>query len=422
VSEATRASVGRALGAILRITLAGCAIAIAANAVAGLWRTVAGLAVAVSVFLIALLLHGRGLTRPAGVLTLFAIIGTVQVLVAVGFGIHDLAVLLYPVAIVVSTLLLDRRLVALSTALTLASSLGTLFAEDMGFLVTRGAGCLGEIGIEHYVDVAVILVATAVIAHLVVEGMVQAVDAARHSEARLAESNAELEAKNVELVRFTYAVSHDLKSPLVTIRGFLGYIEEHARAGDFERLRSDLGRISAASEHMGRLLDELLELSRVGRLTIQKERVKLDEVVEEAAGLVEGALVDRKVSLSIESGPETTLYGERPRLVALFLNLLGNAAKFMGDQKEPKITIGTRHAPAEPGGRVIFIRDNGVGIDPRHHAIIFRLFERLETSGDGTGIGLTLVQRIVESHGGRVWVESAGLGEGSTFCFTLADA
>jgi signal transduction histidine kinase len=268
----------------------------------------------------------------------------------------------------------------------------------------------------------VILLATAVIAHLVVEGMVDAVAVARDSEARLAEANAELEAKNAELLRFTYAVSHDLKSPLVTIRGFLGYVEEHAGTGDSERLRSDLGRISAATDHMGRLLDELLELSRVGRLTLQKERARLEELVAEAARLVEGALVDRGVSLRLESGAEVTLYGERPRLVAVLQNLIGNAVKFMGDQKEPKIVVGIRQAPAESGGRVIFVRDNGVGIDPRHHALIFRLFERLEASGEGTGIGLALVQRIVESHGGRVWVESAGLGEGSTFCFTLAEA
>jgi len=108
--------------------------------------------------------------------------------------------------------------------------------------------------------------------------------------------------------------------------------------------------------------------------------------------------------------------GDRPRLLEVLQNLLDNAVKFMGAQPQPCVHIGMRREGAET---VCYVRDNGIGIAPRYHAQIFGLFERLDVASDGTGIGLTLVKRIIEVHGGRLWVESAGEGHGSTFCFTL---
>jgi signal transduction histidine kinase len=110
------------------------------------------------------------------------------------------------------------------------------------------------------------------------------------------------------------------------------------------------------------------------------------------------------------------IVGDRPRLLEVFQNLLDNAVKFMGSQAQPCIDIGMRQ---EGEAIVYYVHDNGMGIDPRYHDKIFGLFERLDTSSDGTGIGLPLVKRIIEVHGGRLWVESAGQGHGSTFCFTL---
>src|SRR5512145_2065080 len=173
LDETTRRSVGRTLDTILHITLAGCALALLANLAAGLWKTAIGLGLAILVFSVALVLRRRGHQEVATVLTLVTVVGTVQVLVSVGSGSHDYATLLYPVAIIVSALLLDRRLLALSSLLTLSSALGTLVAEDLGLLVTRTSGCYGSIGIEHYADVVVILVATALVSHLVVEGIVR---------------------------------------------------------------------------------------------------------------------------------------------------------------------------------------------------------------------------------------------------------
>jgi len=111
------------------------------------------------------------------------------------------------------------------------------------------------------------------------------------------------------------------------------------------------------------------------------------------------------------------LYGDRPRLVQVFQNLVDNAVQFMGDQPAPRVEIGVEQ---DRDKIVLFVRDNGIGIDPRHQPKLFGLFEKLDPASEGTGIGLALARRIVEAHGGRIWVESEGLGKGATFRFTLA--
>ncbi len=225
----------------------------------------------------------------------------------------------------------------------------------------------------------------------------------------------DLEAKNQELERFTYTVSHDLKSPLVTITGFLGYLEKDAEAGNMERVRTDVARIAGAAGKMGELLDELLELSRIGRVVHPPEQVTAGDLAQEAMKMAAGQIAAGDVAVTI--APDLPiLYGDRVRLLEVMQNLIENAVKFMGDEVSPRIEVGVR--PGAPP--VITVRDNGVGIEPEYHDRIFSLFERLDHHVAGTGVGLTLVKRIVEIHGGRVWVESAGLGQGSTFCFTLA--
>jgi signal transduction histidine kinase len=225
----------------------------------------------------------------------------------------------------------------------------------------------------------------------------------------------ELEVKNAELERFTYTVSHDLKSPLITIRGFMGFLERDARDGNLDRLHADLARITQATDKMQRLLNELLELSRIGRLLNAPERAGFDSIAREAVLLVEGRLAARGVRVEIAPDlPE--VFVDRVRLVEVVQNLVDNAAKFMGDQPEPRIEIGSR---AEDDQLIFFVRDNGVGIEPHYHDKVFGLFDKLDPKSEGTGIGLALVKRIIEVHGGRIWVESAGQGHGATFCFTL---
>lgn len=226
---------------------------------------------------------------------------------------------------------------------------------------------------------------------------------------------AELESKNSELERFTYTVSHDLKSPLFTIRGFLGYLEQDALAGNHARVKSDMQRITAATEKMQALLNDLLELSRVGRLKNESVSIPFEELARDAVELVHGQIMARGIAIHIDANLPT-IFGDRQRLLEVLQNLVDNASKFMGDQPEPRIEIG--QTGAEGGMPVLYVRDNGIGILPEHHDRVFGLFNKLDVKSDGTGIGLALVKRIVEVHGGRIWVESEA-GKGSTFFFTL---
>jgi signal transduction histidine kinase len=222
----------------------------------------------------------------------------------------------------------------------------------------------------------------------------------------------ELEAKNAELERFTYTVSHDLKSPLITIRGFLGFLEQDALSSNTDRLKSDIARIGEAVEKMHCLLDELLELSRIGRLKNPSRSVPFAGIAHEALALVRGQIEARGVQVQVAAGLPA-VYVDQPRVVEALQNLLDNAVKFMGDQSEPRITIGLR-----TGAQAFFVQDNGVGIDPQFHDKIFGLFEQLDPRRGGSGVGLALVKRIIEAHGGRIWVEST-LGQGAAFYFTL---
>jgi PAS domain S-box-containing protein len=246
-------------------------------------------------------------------------------------------------------------------------------------------------------------------------GAVQDITERKQAEAEREALIAQLEAKNAELERFTYTVSHDLKSPLVTVRGFLGFLEQDAREGNVERLRNDVERIRQATDKMRRLMDELLELSRVGRAVNPPEPVPLGELAREAVALVAGQVAERGVAVEIAPDLPVVL-GDRPRLRQVLQNLVENAVKFLGDQARPRLEIGVRPTEAGP---VLFVKDNGIGIDPRYHDRVFGLFEKLAPDSLGTGVGLALVRRIVELHEGRVWVESEGRGRGSTFCFTL---
>jgi PAS domain S-box-containing protein len=225
----------------------------------------------------------------------------------------------------------------------------------------------------------------------------------------------ELETKNIELERFTYTVSHDLKSPLVTINGFLGYLEADIASGNMERVRRDRERIQGAVNKMYLLLNDLLELSRIGRLMNKPEVVKFEDLVNDALQIVQGRLEANRVTVHTQPNLPA-IYGDRQRLTEVLQNLFDNAAKFMGDQTDPRIEVGQ---DGEENGRPIFyVRDNGIGIAAEYHDQVFGLFNKLQAGGEGTGIGLAIVKRIIEVHGGRIWVESEA-GRGATFCFTL---
>jgi PAS domain S-box-containing protein len=238
----------------------------------------------------------------------------------------------------------------------------------------------------------------------------------KRAEEEIRRKAKDLQDKNEELARFTYAVSHDLRSPLVTIQTFQGYLEQDVRSQDAARIEKDLGYIRNAADKMGLLLNELLRLSRVGRVTTPPEEAPLQSLVKEALDLVAGRLTARGVQVEVTEEP-VMLTGDRTRLVEVFQNLVDNATKFMGDEPAPRVEIGVEQAGEE---LVLFVRDNGIGIEPQLQPLVFGLFRKLDPGTEGAGLGLALVRRIVELHGGRVWVESEGLGKGTTFRLTLA--
>ena len=180
-------------------------------------------------------------------------------------------------------------------------------------------------------------------------------------------------------------------------------------------LHTDLARISRAADRMQQLLHDLLKLSRIGRLMNPPEQIPFETIVREAVELVHGRIEERGVQVDI--APHLpVIYGDQLRLVEVMQNLLDNACKFMGEQPQPRIEIGRREIEGQP---VFFVRDNGQGIDPAYHDQVFGLFEKLDPQSEGTGVGLALVKRIIEVHGGQIWLESEGLGHGTAFYFTL---
>jgi PAS domain S-box-containing protein len=237
-------------------------------------------------------------------------------------------------------------------------------------------------------------------------------------EARVVARTAELQAVNDEQAAFTYSVSHDLRAPVRHIDGFAGLLRSRAGSALDPQSVAHLDAIAASARRMGALIDDLLAFSRMGRRDMQSAPVDLGAV---AAGVVAELAPEaqgRSVRWSVGELP--VVAGDRAMLRQVLLNLLSNALKFTRSRPEPTITLGWR-----PEGReaVFFVRDNGVGFDPRYAAKLFGVFQRLHGAEEfeGTGIGLAMVRRIVARHGGRVWAEG-NVGEGATFFFTLPAA
>ncbi|NLI00824.1 MAG: PAS domain-containing sensor histidine kinase [Chthonomonadales bacterium] len=228
----------------------------------------------------------------------------------------------------------------------------------------------------------------------------------------------ELADRTAEMERFTYAASHDLRSPLVTVTTFLGYLKEDLNKGDAKNALKDIEFAEQAASRMSKLLDELLRLSRVGRVVNQATPTTFHSIVNEALAATAGALTARGVAVEV-TGDDVHLSGDVSRLVEVVQNLVDNAVKFMGDQAKPRIEIG-----AEGTGRdtVFYVRDNGMGIEPRHQSRVFGMFDQLDPHAPGIGAGLALVKRIVEYYEGKITVESAGAYTGTCFRFTLPAA
>jgi light-regulated signal transduction histidine kinase (bacteriophytochrome) len=232
-------------------------------------------------------------------------------------------------------------------------------------------------------------------------------------------ANHELEATNRELEAFSYSVSHDLRAPLRSIDGFSQILlEDYADELD-EDGKNYLSRVRAASQRMGRLIDDLLGLSRVTRGAMSRERVNLSALAEEVAKGLREARPERAVEFSAQ--PRLEVWGDLKLLRVALENLIGNAWKFTEKEPEARIEFGMDEELSRRGRvPVYYVRDNGAGFEMAYADKLFGAFQRLHGSDEfeGTGIGLATVQRIVHRHGGRIWAEGE-VDRGATFYFTL---
>lgn len=236
-------------------------------------------------------------------------------------------------------------------------------------------------------------------------------------EQRVQERTAQLEEANKELESFAYSVSHDLRAPLRAIDGFSRILLEECKDTLDEEAQGYLDRIAAGSRRMGQLIDDILKLSRLSRTEMAFYRFDLSAMVRDIAAELQEAEPERQVEFAIEDNLMVSA-SQRVLRVAL-VNLLENAWKFSAKSPRARIEFGSKE---QDGERCYFVRDNGPGFKMEYADRIFKPFERLHKASEfpGTGIGLSIVQRIIQRHGGRVWVESAE-GQGATFYFSLKE-
>ena len=237
----------------------------------------------------------------------------------------------------------------------------------------------------------------------------------QQANARLERRTAELSETNIELESFAYSVAHDLRGPLRHIAGYSNVlVQDQAARLDAEGLRC-LGKIEQAAHKMGNLVDDLLNLSKIGRQKLAIQDTPLDpllaQVVEDFAPECAGRDVEWRIGKLFHAECDPGL------LKQVFVNLLSNAVKYTGKRAHALIEVGQT---LQNGERVIFVRDNGAGFDMQYAGMLFGVFQRLHKARDfaGTGVGLAIVQRIIRKHGGRIWAE-AQLDQGATFFFTI---
>ncbi len=270
-------------------------------------------------------------------------------------------------------------------------------------------------GRQVWVSLSVSLVRDADGKPLYFVDQIQDITERKLAERELARRAEELAHANAELEQFSYSVSHDLRAPLRSIDGFSQILlEDYADSLD-EEGRAYLGRVRAASQHMGHLMDDLLDLSRVSRGPLRTGRVDLSALASDIVEELERSQPDREAKFVVAEGLEAD--GDARLLAVALENLLGNAWKFTSKKPAAKIEFGSF---SENGTCVYYVRDDGAGFDAAYADRLFGTFQRLHNDDDfeGTGIGLATVQRVIHRHGGRLWAEGE-VGKGATFYFTL---
>jgi PAS domain S-box-containing protein len=234
-------------------------------------------------------------------------------------------------------------------------------------------------------------------------------------EQRVQERTAELTSINAELETFTYSVSHDLRAPLRHIIAFENLLKQALGGRLDEEAAGYLKNIESAAAHMAVLIDKLLEFSRIGHTNLTRQMIPLRDLVYDVIHELSPPTEERTIEWKINDLPE--VLGDSSLIRQVFINLIDNALKFTRHQTTPQIEVGSLSYETE---WVVYVRDNGVGFDSAYQSKLFEVFQRLHsrTQFEGTGVGLAIVRRIVQRHGGRTWAESQE-GQGATFYFSL---
>ncbi len=225
----------------------------------------------------------------------------------------------------------------------------------------------------------------------------------------------EMKSTNIQLEQFFHAVSHDLKAPLVTIGGFASLLAEDLRSQKYGHAIEMVGSIAKATDKMSQLLNGLMTYSRCHAKGLELEPINMQDVVQDAIELSIGIRKNRSLMIQIDN-ELPRVQGNRIGLIQVMQNLITNAIKYIGQTPCPEIHIGSA---TKDDKQAFYVKDNGIGIPKEYQVIIFRPFEQLDPTMEGSGVGLSLVKRIIEQHGGRIWVESQGTNLGSTFWFSL---
>tara|TARA_R110002073_G_scaffold239285_1_gene400657 strand:- start:180185 stop:182422 length:2238 start_codon:yes stop_codon:yes gene_type:complete len=227
--------------------------------------------------------------------------------------------------------------------------------------------------------------------------------------------NCELSRSNTEMEEFTHTVSHDLKSPLVTIQGYAGFLKQDIANDRFDRVEQFANRIGSATQRMSDTISDLLELSRVGRGDQTSETINTRQVIAEVVSLLDSQIKDSNTNVNIQDSIPN-IQADRVRTLQIFQNLITNAISY--GQQEGRICEVHVGGTIQGNQVCLFVEDNGPGIEPEYHEKVFGLFQRMSSTKDGTGVGLAIVKRIASMSGGHAWVESAK-NEGSTFFVTM---
>ena len=233
--------------------------------------------------------------------------------------------------------------------------------------------------------------------------------------AELLRTNKALLESNLDLQRFAYIASHDLQTPLRSIASFVDLLQSTYGSALDAQAQDWLARVSKSVTHLQTLIGDLLEYSRVDAKPRAFERVSMREVLDHASSLLDTAVREAGATITADQLPEVV--GDRSQLVQLLTNLVGNAVKYHG-RDAPRVHVAAR---ARSDDWIFEVRDNGIGIASKHQQQVFEIFKRLHDQKEypGTGIGLAICRRVVDRHGGKIWVESE-VGHGSIFFFTIA--